>query len=119
MYNKFVELLQSNNVTAYQVAKATGIANSTFSDWKAGRSNPKTDKLKKIAAYFGVSVDYFTDDSAITTKEKTHSDESESGRDFIVVHRNGKTQKYHMTAEQIKALEPLLKQLRDEEGPDF
>lgn len=58
MYEKFVELLQKHNTTAYKVAKATGIAYSTFSDWKSGRSNPKNEKLQKIANYFGISVSY-------------------------------------------------------------
>ena len=58
MYEKFVELLQKHNTTAYKVAKNTGIAYSTFSDWKSGRSNPKNEKLQKIANYFGVSVSY-------------------------------------------------------------
>ncbi|MBR6513506.1 MAG: helix-turn-helix domain-containing protein [Clostridia bacterium] len=60
MYEIFVELLQRNNVTAYQVCKATGIAPATVSDWKNGKSTPKQDKLKKIADYFGVSLDYLT-----------------------------------------------------------
>lgn len=58
MYEIFEQLLQKHNVKAYQVAKATGITNSTFTDWKNGRSSPKIDKLQKIADYFGVSVDY-------------------------------------------------------------
>lgn len=58
MYEKFVELLQKHNTTAYKVAKNTGIAYSTFSDWKSGRSSPKNEKLQKIANYFGVSVSY-------------------------------------------------------------
>ena len=44
--------------------KDTGIRRSTFSDWKSGRSKPKTDKLKILADYFGVSVDYFLEDNA-------------------------------------------------------
>lgn len=59
MYKKFEKLLKKNKVTAYRVSKDTGIAMSTFSDWKHGRSNPKTDKLKKIADYFGVPIEYF------------------------------------------------------------
>lgn len=59
MYNKFVELLKGKGVTVYQVSKDTGISNSTLSDWKAGRSEPKLDKLKKLADYFGVEVTYF------------------------------------------------------------
>lgn len=60
MYNRFEQLLQKNNVTAYRVAKETGIAQTTFSDWKKGKSSPKIEKLSKIADYFGVSIEYFT-----------------------------------------------------------
>ena len=59
MYRKFVELLQKEKVTPYQVSKATEISQSTLSDWKTGRAKPKADKLLKLAEYFGVTVDYF------------------------------------------------------------
>lgn len=59
MYRKIAELMQKNNVTAYQVAKATGLSNSAFSTWKNGRNKPNVDALQKLAEYFGVSVDYF------------------------------------------------------------
>lgn len=58
MYEIFVRLLEKYGVTAYKVSKSTGIAGSTFSDWKSGRSVPKQEKLQKIADYFGVSIDY-------------------------------------------------------------
>ena len=60
MYEIFVELLQKHDVSAYKVCKATGIAPATVSDWKNGKSTPKQDKLKKIADFFGVSLDYLT-----------------------------------------------------------
>ena len=66
MYEIFAKLLEERGVTAYKVSKATGIAGSTFSDWKSGRCTPKQDKLQKIADYFGVSVDFL-----ITGKEET------------------------------------------------
>lgn len=66
MYEIFAKLLEERGVTAYKVSKATGIAGSTFSDWKNGRSTPKQDKLQKIADFFGVSVDFL-----ITGKEET------------------------------------------------
>ena len=56
-YSYFEHLLKLNNTTVYRVAKATGIPNSTFTDWKNGRSAPKADKLIKIADHFGVSLD--------------------------------------------------------------
>lgn len=59
MYEKFAELLDKTNKTAYQVSKDTGIAQSVISDWKRGRSNPKIDKLKILADYFEVSIEYF------------------------------------------------------------
>lgn len=61
MYERFAELLQANGLNAYRVSKATGISNSTFYEWKAGRYKPKVDKLQKIADFFGVPVNYFLD----------------------------------------------------------
>ena len=59
MYKKFLALLEKSGETAYQVSKATGIRQNTFSNWKSGRSNPKVDKLKILAEHFEVSVEYF------------------------------------------------------------
>ena len=59
MYEKFSTLLQQKNVTAYRVAKDTGIPANTFTDWKTGRSKPTVDKLAVLAKYFGVSIEYF------------------------------------------------------------
>lgn len=58
MYEIFEQLLQKYGVTAYKVSKETGITQSTLSDWKRGRSTPKTENMKKIADYFGVTVEY-------------------------------------------------------------
>ena len=63
MYEKFQVLLEKSNKTAYGVAKDTGISTSTFSNWKNGRYTPKTDKLKILADYFGVSIEYFLEDN--------------------------------------------------------
>lgn len=59
MYKKYEELLKQTGKTSYQVSKDTGIAQSVLSEWKSGRSKPKVDKLQKLAAYFGVTVNYF------------------------------------------------------------
>ncbi len=56
-YDRFEALLHRYNTTVYRVSKETGIAPSTFSDWKSGRSTPKADKLCRIADHFGVTVD--------------------------------------------------------------
>lgn len=59
MYKKFAELLDKTNKTAYQVSKDTGISTATLSSWKKGEYTPKLDKLKLLADYFGVSIEYF------------------------------------------------------------
>lgn len=63
MYEKYCKLRDSKGVNDSDVAKATGITKSTFSDWKNGRSEPKPPKILKIANYFGVPVDYLLSES--------------------------------------------------------
>lgn len=62
LYKKFAELLVKTNKTIYRVATDTGISTTTLYDWKEGRSNPKIDKLKILADYFGVSIEYFLEE---------------------------------------------------------
>lgn len=64
MYKKFAKLLSENNKTPYRVSKDTGIAQSVLSDWKRGRCTPKADKLKILADYFGVTIEYFLEEKA-------------------------------------------------------
>ena len=59
MYQKYVALRTAAGVTDYEVAKNTGVSTSTLTNWKYERYVPKIEKLKKIADYFGVSVEYF------------------------------------------------------------
>jgi transcriptional regulator with XRE-family HTH domain len=78
MYEIFLKLLEEKGVSAYKVGKATGIAGSTFTDWKTGRSAPKQDKLQKIADYFGVTLDY------LMTGEEQNSPYSDDMADLFV-----------------------------------
>lgn len=65
MYEIFEKLMKEKGVTPYRVHKETGIATSTLSDWKNGKSTPKQDKLQKIADYFNVSLDYLAGNSKV------------------------------------------------------
>lgn len=62
LYGKYVKLRDQKEVTDYRVSEDTGITKSTFSDWKSGRSKPKIDKLKILADYFGVPIEYFLEE---------------------------------------------------------
>ena len=59
MYAKYVELRNKKGVRDADVAKATGIPQSTFTDWKNEKSAPKLEKLIKIADFLGVTLDEF------------------------------------------------------------
>ena len=79
MYDIYCRLRDDKKLKDSDVAKATGITKSTFSDWKTGRSKPKQDKLQKIADFFGVTFDYLmngTYDNQINTIA-AHHDEAE------------------------------------------
>jgi len=58
MYEIYCKIRDAKGLKDADVVKATGITKSTFSDWKSGRSNPKNDKLVKIADFLEVSVEY-------------------------------------------------------------
>lgn len=62
MYKKYLALLEKTNKTTYQVSKETGVSQTAFSNWKSGRSEPSLKSLRKLAKYFGVPVEYFTDE---------------------------------------------------------
>lgn len=59
MYEKYASIRDERKLTDYRVSVDTGITKSTFSDWKSGRSKPKTEKLAILADYFNVPIEYF------------------------------------------------------------
>ena len=74
MYDIFEKLCKEKGVSAYRVSKATGISTATLSDWKTGKSHPKADKIRKIADYFGVPMEY------IQTGKMVHTIEFDAGK---------------------------------------
>ena len=55
-YSVYEKLRNDRNLNDTQVAKAAGIPRAAIGDWKFGRSQPKIDKLQKIAKVLGVHV---------------------------------------------------------------
>ena len=58
MYEIYQRLLDEKGLKNADVARATGISNMTLSDWKRGKSVPKSDKMQKIAEFLNVTEDY-------------------------------------------------------------
>ena len=106
-YEVFCSLLENKKVTAYQVAKATGISSTVFSDWKSGKSKPKYDKLMKLSDYFNVDVSCFGDYAAFSkiigkdiSQEKEITDD-----ELLKVFQNKKNQPIQeLTDEEIEII---------------
>ena len=86
-YITFEKLLKMNKTTVYRVSKDTGIAASTFSDWKNGRSVPKLDKIKLIADYFDVSLEYMLtgDGEALLSASEAPKASFERGKRIAII----------------------------------
>lgn len=120
MYEIFLKLLEEKGVSAYKVGKATGIAGSTFTDWKTGRSAPKQDKLQKIADYFGVTLDY------LMTGEEQNSPYSDDMADLFVeisrsndVNRIKRLLSYYMDLNEREkdSVDSIVESLSDKDNP--
>lgn len=55
---RILELVKNSGKSEYAIKKETGLKNSAFSEWKAGRAKPSTDAIIILAKYFDVSADY-------------------------------------------------------------
>ena len=75
MYEVFLWLLDRDGVTVADVCKATGINQSTLSNWKYRGNLLSGKNAQKIAEYFNVSVDFL-----MTGKEIEHK--TESGKSY-------------------------------------
>lgn len=52
------DLLKQKHISAAKMMNELGFSSGLYSQWKSGKQKPSSDKLEKIADYFGVSVDY-------------------------------------------------------------
>ena len=89
MYEIFEKLLKERGITAYRVAQETGVTTSTLTSWKQGKYVPKMDKLRKIADYLQVSVEYLMtgEESAkdATSPQLTPSEEHDIAKRMAIL----------------------------------
>ena len=96
LYDVYCNMRDFRGVKDARVAQATGIPKSTFSDWKSGRSFPKSDKLEKIASYFGVELAYWDGEPHFVASNDRNvsvlpSDETELLRLYRTLNDSGKS----------------------------
>ena len=81
LYEKLFELCKKRSISAYRMCKDTGIQPSIMTDLKMGRRHTvKAETAAKLAAYFGVSVDYLLGNEE---KEKPAIDEGDGLEDLL------------------------------------
>ena len=56
-YQRIMELCRDRGITVTKLAEDVGLSDSLIRKWKSAGS-PSISKIRKIAEYFGVSVDY-------------------------------------------------------------
>ena len=66
--NRIKELRQANKVRQADLAKAINVSQATMSEYETGKYEPDIPTLKRIADYFGVSVDYIVGGERIAQK---------------------------------------------------
>lgn len=57
MFEKIMDLCLKKNITVTALEKALNFGYGTIRKWKD--SSPSVNKLKAVADYFGVSIEYF------------------------------------------------------------
>lgn len=86
-YDVFEKLCTEKGIKPGRAADEIGISRATVTNWKKNGYSPRRDILKKIAQYFGVSVDLLLDQSEQKENpdlQKTEADDD----DFVVLARH-------------------------------
>lgn len=73
----FVQILQEQKITAYNLSKGTGISQGLISDYKNGKKKPTTENLIKIADYLNCSIDFLLGRTEENTEKKAELTEKE------------------------------------------
>lgn len=91
------ELRKEKNILQKDVAKELNIKNTTYSNWEVGVSEPDIQSLKKLADFFGVSIDYLV------------GREAEDG--VVIVSGNELSKDESALIDKLRCLDPLNKEL--------
>lgn len=82
VYERIEELRKSKNISQGKLEKELGFSNGSISKWKS--SMPTPERLKKLADYFCVSVEYLItgEKHKTETTELTPKDERDIAKDL-------------------------------------
>lgn len=114
-------LCREKGIALYQLERTLGFGNGYIS--KLDKSTPNVAKIKKIADYFGVSVDYLMNGEDSENVEKYHFDEETAqmaqemfeNKDMRVLFKTARNAK----PEDLKIVNDMLIALMKKENPDY
>ena len=75
--DRISELFSEKGKSAYELCRVLDINQSTMSTWRTSHRHPPADKMKTIADFFGVSLDYLMTGEEAAAMRYTTSDEDE------------------------------------------
>lgn len=102
-WNNFIQLCAEKNEKPNPVAKKLGISSGAITSWKKG-AIPHITTVKKIADYFGVSVDY------LLGKEEQSPASSRTVHSITLRGRDGSIVESDLTDEQIELVKRMIEQ---------
>ena len=108
MYEVFEQLLQKFGVTTADVCKATGIGQSTMSNWKNRRNLISGKNAQLIADYFGVSIDY------LMTGEESEQKELKTAPGVNFVDKEGNAKSFDINSIIYSVIETMVRDLSRE-----
>ena len=88
MYEYYQKLLDEKGLKNADVARATGVSNMTLSDWKRGKSEPKTKNMQKIADFLGTTLSY------LVTGEESNPISEHANTDYELSNIDSKLKDY-------------------------
>lgn len=62
--NRLTKVLKSKNISQARLAEVVGCSRQNISDWLAGKTSPKFDKLVKLACFLNVTLEELLEDEA-------------------------------------------------------
>ena len=119
MYERYAELRDARKLNDSAVADALGITKSTFTGWKNGTLHPNTDKLYKIAKFFGTTIEYLYAGKDTDYKDEYLTKYSCSAADFKLMKQIKENKELwqlmkleqNMPPKKLKALQQVIKAL--------
>ncbi|WP_044289487.1 helix-turn-helix domain-containing protein [Robinsoniella sp. KNHs210] len=67
LFKRIVELCNSERITIAELERNLHFGNGTIRNWES--KNPSLEKVKEVAEYFGVSIDFLVSELKIPSKE--------------------------------------------------